>query len=208
MVLDGAGDRFILALRLRVIAAHQALHFREFTDHFGEQIRLGELRRALGLVRIGLHQRRQLFRQRDDALDALGLGAELLVEHDLLEFRQPRVELGLQVGLVEELGIAQSRANDALIAGDDLLAAVRRFLIRHQDEFVGQLAGLRIAQHEAFLVVADGGADHLGRDRQERLVERAHQHHRPFDQPRDLGDQPLVLNQLVALRESEVLGVG
>ena len=67
---------------------------------------------------------------------------------------------------------------------------------------------LRIAQHEAFLVVADGGADHLRRDRQETLVERAHQHHRPFDQAGDLGQQALVLDQLEALREGEVLGVG
>ena len=46
------------------------------------------------------------------------------------------------------------------------------------------------------------------RDREEGLVERAHQHHRPFDQARDLGQQPLVLDQLEALREREVLGVG
>ena len=71
-----------------------------------------------------------------------------------------------------------------------------------------ELRGLRVAQHEAFLVVADGGADHLGRDREERFVERAHQHHRPFDQPGDLGQQAFVLDQLVALREGEVLGVG
>ena len=43
---------------------------------------------------------------------------------------------------------------------------------------------------------------------EERLVERAHQHHRPFDQAGDLLEQPLVLDQLEALREGEVLGVG
>ena len=66
----------------------------------------------------------------------------------------------------------------------------------------------RIAQHEAFLVLADGEADHLGRDLEERLVERAHQHDRPFDQPGDLLQQPGVLDQLAALREGEVLGLG
>ena len=69
-------------------------------------------------------------------------------------------------------------------------------------------AVLRIAQHEAFLVVADGGADDLGRDGEKRLVERTHQHDRPFDQPGHLGQQAGILHQLVALGEGEVLGVG
>ena len=73
---------------------------------------------------------------------------------------------------------------------------------------LASFAGLRIAHHEAFLVGADGGADHLLGDREERLVERAHQHHRPFDQAGDLGQQALVLDQFEALRERQVLGVG
>ena len=80
--------------------------------------------------------------------------------------------------------------------------------IGDQNELVGQLGGCRVAQHEAFLVVADGGADHFLGDRQERRVERAHQRHRPFHQPGDLGEQTGILQQFVALRESEVLGVG
>ena len=43
---------------------------------------------------------------------------------------------------------------------------------------------------------------------EESLVERAHQHHRPFDEAGDLLEQALVLDQLEALREGEVLGVG
>ena len=62
--------------------------------------------------------------------------------------------------------------------------------------------------HEAFLVVADGGADHLVGDLQKFLLERAHQHDRPFDQARDLVEQRLILDQFEPLREGEVLGVG
>ena len=80
--------------------------------------------------------------------------------------------------------------------------------IGDQDEFVDELAVRGVAQHEAFLVVADGGADHLGRDRQKRFVERAHQHDRPFDQARDLVEQALVLDQFEPLREGKLLGVG
>ena len=70
------------------------------------------------------------------------------------------------------------------------------------------LAVCGVAQHEAFLVVADGGADHLLGDRQERRVERTHQRHRPFHQAGDFGEQAVVLHQLVALREGQILGVG
>ena len=69
-------------------------------------------------------------------------------------------------------------------------------------------ARLRIAQHEALLVGADGGADDFVRDRQEACIERAHQHDRPFDQPGDFLQQAFVLDQLVALREGEILRVG
>ncbi len=180
----------------------------KFADHLGQQIGLAELRRALGLGDIGADDRRKMARQRNDARDALGLGAELLVEHDVLELRQPVFQPRLQIGLVEELRIRQPRADHALVAGDDRLAAVGRLDVRDQNEFVGELRRFRIAHHKAFLVVADGGADDLFGDGEERLVERAHQHHRPFDQARDLGQQALVLDQFEALREGQGLGVG
>ena len=208
MLLARGGDGSILALRQRVVFAHQALQLREFADHFGQQIRLRQMRGAFCLFDIGADQRRDLGRQPLDALDALALRAQLFVKHDLLEFRQPIFELGLQVGLVEKLRVAQPRADHALVAGDDGLAAVARFDIGGEDEFVGELSGFGIADDKAFLVVADGGADHFARDRQEFLVERSHQHDRPFDQARDLVEQHLVLDQLKALRERQLLGVG
>ena len=64
-----------------------------------------------------------------------------------------------------------------------------------------------MAQHETFLVGPDGRADHLRGDFQKALVERAHQHHRPFHQPGDLFEQALVLDQFEPLREGEVLRV-
>ena len=66
----------------------------------------------------------------------------------------------------------------------------------------------RLSQHKAFLVGADGGADRLAGDVEEALLEGAHQHDRPFDQPRDLLQQPLILDQLEPGREGEVPGVG
>ena len=73
---------------------------------------------------------------------------------------------------------------------------------------LASLSAALIAQHEAFLVGADGGADHFGRQVEERRLEFAHQHDRPFDQARDFLEQALVLDQRQPLREGEVLGIG
>jgi hypothetical protein len=69
-------------------------------------------------------------------------------------------------------------------------------------------ARIRDRKYKTLLVVADGGADHFAGDRQEFLIERTHQHHRPFHQARDLVEQPLILDQLKTLREGKLLGIG
>src|SRR5271165_695470 len=134
MLLAGGGDGRVLALRLR---------------------------RALGLVDVGTDQRRDLGSQPFDTRDAFGLRAKLFVEHDGLELRQTIFQTRLQVGLVEELRVRQAGADHALVAADDGLAAVGGFDIRREDELVGELARPGIADDEAFLVFADGGADHF-----------------------------------------------
>jgi hypothetical protein len=161
VLLDRGGDARVLALRQRVIFPHQALGLGELADHFGQEIGLGKQRRGLRLLDIGADQRRQLGGQSGNPFNAIGLRAELLVEHDVLELRQALFELCLQIGLVEELRIREPRADHAPVAGNDRLAAVGGFGVRREDEAVGKAPGLRIAQHEAFLVDADGGADHL-----------------------------------------------
>lgn len=47
MILGCRGNGGILALRQRVVLAHQALQLREFADRFGEQVGLRELGCAL-----------------------------------------------------------------------------------------------------------------------------------------------------------------
>ncbi len=138
MLLARGGDGGVFALRQRVVFSHQALQFREFADDFGEQISFRQMRGALGLLDVGADQRRDLGRQPLDALDPLGLRAELLVKHDLLEFRQARFELRLQVGLVEEFCVAQPGADHALVAADDGLAAVGGLDVGGEDELVGR----------------------------------------------------------------------
>ena len=55
VILAGVRYRLVLILRLGVVAAHQALQFGKFADHFREQIGLAQQRRAFGLVAVGAH---------------------------------------------------------------------------------------------------------------------------------------------------------
>ena len=151
MLLDRVSDARVLALRGRVIAAHESLQFRELADHFGRKVGLGEMRRARRKSGIGADLRRKLARQRFDALDALALRPELLVKDDVVEFLQPLVErlralvLGVrqrrEVGLPEMARVGEARAHDAPVAGRDRRAAIGGDEVRDEDELVGEPAG-------------------------------------------------------------------
>ena len=148
--LDRVGDARLFALRRRVIAAHQALQLGKLADHFGDEIGLGELRRALGEARVGADDRRQFSRQRGDALDALALRAELLVEDDVqrLQLLQPLVErlfrlVGIvvqrrEVGAPEVARVGQPRPHDAPVARRDRRPAVAGDEVGDEDELVGE----------------------------------------------------------------------
>ena len=125
-------------------------------------------------------------------------------------------------------GVGEAGAHDAAVAGGDRLAVVACDEIRDDDEFVGKSAigsdGRRrlvpghdrrngasacgVAHHEAFLVGADGGADHLRRDFEERRLEFAHQHDRPFDEAGDFLEQPFVLDEFEPMGQRETARIG
>ena len=68
-------------------------------------------------------------------------------------------------------GVGQAGAHHPLIAGNHLLAAVGGFDIGGQQEMVRQAAGFGVAQHEAFLVGANGRTHHFGGDDQKIGIE-------------------------------------
>ena len=205
MILARRRDAGVLALRARIVAAHQPLQLGELAHHLGDEIGLAQRRRALDKKRVGADHRRKLFRQRSDALHALALRAELFVKDDLIELRQTIFKPQLEISLVEELRVTEPCRDDALIARDDRRAAIRRLDVGDQNEAVGQFA--LAPQHKTFLVHTDRRADHFRRDRKEALVEFPHQHDGPFDEPRDFFEQRRVLHKLQPLREGEVFRV-
>ena len=210
----------MFALQRGVAAAHQALRLGEFAHDFGRQIGLAQLRCAIRQLRIGAHKRRQGARQSADALDAFALRPKLFVEHDVerLQFCKPLVERPGAVllrdvirqrrliGLPEIQSVGQARAHHAGVAAGDRYSAVAGFNIGDEQELVRQ-SPIGMAQHEAFLVGANGGAHHFGGNVEKGFVERAHQHHRPFNKTRDFLQQAFVFNQLQPLRKSQIFGI-
>ena len=138
MIADGVGDFRVDALIKRIVAAHEALQFGEFADHAGDQIGLGEARRAFGLLDIGANGLGDLTGQRPDALDAFALAAKLGVEGDGVEFFRPFFEADLAVLIPEEFRIGQSGGDNLVVAGDDGLAAILGHEVRHHEIVIGQ----------------------------------------------------------------------
>ena len=132
------------------------------------------------------------------------LRAEFRMERDALEFFQPVFQLHLQIGFPEEFGIRQPRPHHAFIATDNGGTIIARNHVRGEQKFVRELRLARFAQHKAFLVCADRGADHFRRNIEKPLFKRPHQYHRPFDKPCDFLEQTIIFHKLQPLRESEV----
>ena len=193
---NGGGDSLILALLAGIIAAHHALQLGEFADHSGDEIGLGEAGGAFGQIRIGADLGRQIARQRSDPLNLVGHRAEFLLEVDGLQLLGHGRQRRLAVIVPEEARIIEPGRQDAAIALGNRLAAIGRVYVRHHDEVRREIAGLRVAHGEVFLVGAHGELDDLARQGEEIRVHVAEDDDRPFGEAGHLFQQALVLDQL------------
>ena len=185
------------------------MQFGELADHLRLQVGLGDPRGLGRQIGGGADQGRDLARERLDAGDAVGLRPELVVEGDM---REPcrhafHADLGngAQVVLPEEFGVGQPGREHLRVAGKDGRAVVRGLAVGDGDEGFDP-PGRRVADGKELLVFAHRGLQDLRRQVEEGLVDPPDQHHRPFDQPRDLGQEALVLDQLQPGREGGVAG--
>ena len=187
VIADSVGDLVVLPHRGGVVTAHHALLARELDDGVGNQVGLAQVRGAAGVgsqvgTQVGLtgNSEREL-------LNALGLGehaAELLLEGNLSQTLTELVEGDLQVLLVEELGVVQTGAHDALVAVDHALG-VLGLAVRDDHELTRQLA-LAIIDREVALVGEHGLADDLVRNLEELLIEGTDEDRRPLAEVDDL----------------------
>src|SRR5262249_36284805 len=116
VTLYRVGDLLRFAVVEGVVASHYSLQLGKFADHVGQQIGLGKPARALARQELGAQGPRDFSRQQLDPLDPLELAAQLVVVDDAREARHARFETGLAVLVVEELGVREPRAQDALVA--------------------------------------------------------------------------------------------
>ena len=94
-----------------------------------------------------------------------------------------------EVLVVEERGIREARADDALVSADDRVGALGVAVV-HDDERARERAVRRL-DGEVALVRLHRGLEDLARHAQERLVEPPDRHRRILDEVHDLGERLL-----------------
>ena len=187
MIANGVGDLVVLPHRGRVVTAHHALLARELDDGVGHQVGLAQVRGTAGVGCQVSTQVRLTGNSERELLNTLGLGehaAELLLESDLGQALTKLVERDLQILLVEELGVIQACAHDALVAVDHALG-ILGLAVGDDHELTRKLA-LAVIDREVALVGEHGLADDLVRDLEELLVEGTDEHRRPLAEVDDL----------------------
>ena len=117
------------------------------------------------------------------------------MEDDRIETRQTRFQPGGAIGLPRRISQSESRARTtrsfpATICAPPSLAAMLATMMKR---LASRPSGPASTKH--FWLGADGGANHLVGNGEKRLVEAAHQGHRPFDQPGYLFEQGIVFHQ-------------
>ena len=165
MLRDGAA--ISPAVVARVVAAHRALQFREFADHVGDQIGLGEPRGRVGLA--PLRRCAAIARAIPRARRARP-AAELVVIDHLGEPRHAIGERLLAVLVEEELRVGQARAHHALVAFDDGARVGRAMLLTTRNPCS---ACPRRRQREILLVGLHREDEAFLRHREELVLEAA-----------------------------------
>ena len=187
VLIDGDGDLLALAVELRVLAAHDALQFRELRNHARDEVGLredGRAARVLVSLLVGADGIGDEIGKLLKALRLLVHRAEALLEDDRLELLAVLLEALLAVFIEEELRIGETGAQDALIAVLDRLE-VFLAAVADRDEERQQLALGRL-DREVALMVAHRCDDGLRRQLQVLLLELAAERRRVLDEVEDL----------------------
>ena len=208
MVLGGGGDGLGLAGGFGIVAAHKALKFGEFIDHFGRQIGLGETGGGAGLFCVGPDHRGELTSQCFHARDQLCLCAQLVVEGHVGQTVHPSLHPGVrlrdaQIVFPEKFSIRQTRREHFFIARQNGRAIIGGGAVGDGDKAF-DAARLGVAHGKELLVFFHGGLQHLGRQTKEIFANLPHQHDGIFHQPCDLGQQPRILDHLKPIGKGHI----
>ncbi len=156
-------------------------------DHQGAQIGLGQPCGALDVRDVEPQFARDADRDAGDALDALELGAELVVVDHACKAGHPAFQRLAAILVVEELRVGEPGADDSGVAGNDRLGIVG-LEVGHQQKAVDQVT-LRILQRKVLLVLLHRQDQALLRHLQVLRLEARGVHGRPLDQRGDFIEQ-------------------
>ena len=138
----------------RIVHAHHALGVGELKDHVGHQVTLGQQARTRCVVNVSANLASNPARQRLDTIGLVAQRTQLLLEQHGLQTRQMIFQTFFTVGIEEELGIRQTRANHFLVTGNNL-ARIFRFDVGNEDKVRQQFAVVGV-NREVLLVAFHG----------------------------------------------------
>ena len=190
MLTDRESDISLFTVMLSVVLPHDALEFGEFAHHQGAEVSLCEVSRAGSILGARVKTDGDEACHRADTVSSFKLAAELRVVHHILQAGNAAFQRFLLVGFIEELGVSQTGADDAGVAGADFLAAVSRNELRDEQELVHEATG-SVAEREVLLIQLHRENQALFRNREVFLFEFGSVHHRPLGERGDFIEQRL-----------------
>ncbi len=197
MLFNGIGDICGDAVMARIMAAHDALQFGEFTHHARDKIGLGQLCGMRGHLCITMRNGRGDMRDQIFHPHRLVMHRpQPLIKGDVGQTRQHRLKRRLPVLVPEEFSIGKAGPQHALVTGKDHRIAVTVGQpVADNNKPPGEIASGGIGCRHIFLVGADRGFQHLVRQAHEAVFNLAIKRVGPFDQPGNFIQQALVMAQ-------------
>ena len=189
-MFHGFGDICLGAFVRGVVAAHDALQFREFADHVSEQVDLAQQAGVARLCRVGAQLAGDKGGKGAETLSAVTERAELVVVDHRAEFHGARNETVLFVLLEEKAGIREAGSNNALVTANDG-RGVGGVDVADQQELISQFP-FGIEEREIFLVGLHGQDQAFLWYRQEFLIETADHDLGSLNEGRDFVEQRVV----------------
>ena len=198
---DRGGDLRPLTASCCIITAHNALKFRKFTDHAGDQISLSETGRAAGRSASAL----PVWRATAPARAAIGRFlcdcAQPFIKGDRAQPVLIIGKRGLAIHIIKEFRIRQAGPQHPLIPGRDQFIMGRiRHTVGHSHKIRGQLIRLSgCRKRKKFLMYPHRGHQHLRRQGHKVRFNLADNRGRPFHKTGNFIQQPVISHRLQAV---------
>ena len=173
MLFDCSSDRFLFAVMNCVVAAHDALQIRKFTNHIGDQVGFAQLRCSLTVVGIFAKKFGEMSGKFDQSIRFVPQASQFVMECHALEISDSGFKCSSTVFIPEKARVRKAGLQHAFISLTDpgrLFAAN----VAYCDELGQQLPPV-IDKVKIFLMIAHGTDQYFRGDLQKRWFKTAQQ---------------------------------